>query len=151
MRRQFGLVIAMFTLTALVVGIVGVAAVEASKKKGSDGCTPGFWKQDQRFGAWTAPYTPDTLFSAVFRGAFPGKTLLDVLQPQNAGPNVKLNALGRHTVAALLNTASPDVDYAYTNPQTVIDAFNAVFPGSDSSYLALKDVFAGFNKLACPL
>ena len=149
MKRQFGLVVTMLTVATLLIGIIGVAAVEASKKKGSEGCTPGYWKQTQHFDSWTAPYTPTTQFSAVFDNAFPGKTLLDVLQPQNAGPDVHLNALGRHAVAALLNTASHDVDYAYTNPQTVIDLFNGVYPGGD--YEGLKNIFAGFNELGCPI
>jgi len=144
MKRRFGLLVTMLTLTALVIGVIGVAAVEASKKKGSEGCTPGYWKQEQHFDSWTG-YTPNQLFSSVFENAFPGLTLLQVLEQGGGG----LNALGRHTVAALLNTASPDVDYAYTDPQTVINLFNAVFPGGD--YEALKNIFAGFNELGCPL
>jgi hypothetical protein len=45
-----------------------------------------------------APYAPSTPFSAVFDDAFPGKTLLQVLQQGEGG----LTALGRHTVAALV-------------------------------------------------
>ena len=51
---------------------------------GGEGCTPGYWKQPHHFFAWTAPYTPDTLFCDVFFGdfpgdecAFPGLTLLE--------------------------------------------------------------------------
>jgi hypothetical protein len=149
MKRRFGLIVTMLTMAALLIGVIGVASVEASKKKGSEGCTPGYWKQSQHFDSWPSQYAPGELFSAVFEDAFPGKTLLDVLQPQNAGPNVHLNALGRHAVAALLNTASANVDYAYTDPQTVIDLFNGVFPGGN--YDGLKNIFAGFNELACPL
>jgi hypothetical protein len=111
---------------------------------GTQGCTPGYWKQDQHFWAWTAPYTPATLFSAVFEDAFPGKTLLQVLGLGGGG----LNALGRHTVAALLNAAAANVAYPYTALQ-VIDAFNAVFPGGD--YEGLKDDFDAANNLGCPL
>ena len=59
-----------------------------------------------------------------------------------------LNALGRHTVAALLNGASADVDADLTAAQ-VIAAFNAVFPGGD--YEGQKNIFAGFNEQGCPL
>lgn len=111
---------------------------------GGEGCTPGFWKQTQHFPFWTAPYTPGTLFSAVFEDAFPGMTLLQVASLGGGG----LNALGRHTVAALLNAASADVDYGFT-VQEVIDGFNAVFPGGD--YEGLKGDFEYENELGCGL
>jgi len=114
---------------------------------GGEGCTPGYWKQSQHFDSWPAPYTPDTLFSAVFEDAFPGKTLVQVAGLGGGG----LNALGRHTVAALLNGASGDVDYDFTDGD-VIAAFNGVFPSADSDdYEDLKDVFAGLNEQGCPL
>lgn len=146
MKRRLGFAIVLLTTMALLVGAVGVATVSASKKKGSEGCTPGYWKQDQHFDSWTSPYDPDDSFtSAGFENAFPGMTLLEVLQQGGGG----LNALGRHTVAALLNTASPDVDTAYTSPSTVINLFNLVFP--DGDYEGLKNIFAGYNELGCPL
>jgi hypothetical protein len=144
MNRRFGMVIVLLTTLALLVGAVGVATVSASKKKGAEGCTPGYWKQDQHFDSWTG-YSPDQKFDTVFEDAFGELTLLEVLQQGGGG----LNALGRHTVAALLNVASGDVDYAYTSTQTVIDAFNAVYPNGD--YEGLKNIFAGFNELGCPI
>jgi hypothetical protein len=111
---------------------------------GGEGCTPGYWKQKQHFDSWTPPYTPDMQFSAVFDDAFPGMTLLEVLQQGGGG----LKALGRHTVAALLSSASSGVDYDLSTAQ-VISAFNAVFPGGD--YEGQKDIFAGFNEQGCPL
>lgn len=110
---------------------------------GMEGCTPGYWKQPQHFGAWEG-YTPDQAFSSVFEDAFPGKTLLDVLE-EGGGD---LDALGRHTVAALLNAASGDVDY-YLGEQEVIEAFNEVYP--DGDYEGLKDEFEEKNELGCPL
>lgn len=111
---------------------------------GGEGCTPGYWKQSQHFDSWPAPYTPSTQFSAVFEDAFPGKTLLQVLGQGGGG----LIALGRHTVAALLNAASSGVSYNLT-VQQVIDGFNNVFPGGD--YEGQKDLFAGYNEQGCPL
>lgn len=145
MKRRFGIGIVMLTTMALLFGIVAVASVSASKKKGSEGCTPGYWKQEQHFGSWTSPYDPSDLFSAHFENAFPGKTLLQVLWNGGGG----LNALGRHTVAALLNTASPDVDTLWTDPAAVIAAFNLAFPGGN--YEGLKNIFAAGNELGCPL
>lgn len=114
---------------------------------GGEGCTPGFWKQSQHFPAWlNPPYSPSTQFSAVFDNAFPGKTLLQVLSQGGGG----LKALGRHTVAALLNAATADVSYDITT-QGVIDAFNEVYPGSKSDYNGLKYEFENFNEQGCPI
>ncbi len=109
------------------------------------GCTPGYWKQRQHFDSWTAPYTPQTLFSDVFANAFPGKTLLQVLGQGGGG----LNALGRHTVAALLNAASAGVTYNYQTPADVINAFNAAF--TSGNYETQKNLFEGYNEQGCPL
>lgn len=109
---------------------------------GGEGCTPGYWKQSQHFDSWVG-YTPGQLFSTVFADAFPGKTLLQVLGQGGGG----LNALGRHTVAALLN-ASSSVDYDLNTAQ-VIAAFNAAFASGD--YETQKNIFAGFNEQGCPL
>jgi hypothetical protein len=114
--------------------------------EGGEGCTPGFWKAPQHADSWPAPYTTSTLFSSVFENAFPGLTLDQVLDLEGQGS--ALNNLGRHTVAALLNAASPDVDYDLTVAE-VIAAFNAVFPGGD--YEDLKNEFEGFNEQGCPL
>lgn len=111
---------------------------------GGQGCTPGYWKQAQHFDSWVG-YTPNTLFSDVFENAFPGRTLLQVLSQGGGG----LTALGRHTVAALLNAASGGVAYDVATPAEVIARFNAVFPGGD--YSGLKDTFEGFNEQGCPL
>lgn len=112
---------------------------------GTQGCTPGYWKQRQHFDSWTSPYTPNTLFDDVFDDAFPGKTLLQVLGQGGGG----LKALGRHTVAALLNSAAGSgVDYGMS-ATAVIDAFNAAYASSD--YSTLKDQFEGFNERGCNL
>jgi hypothetical protein len=113
---------------------------------GGQGCTPGYWRQPHHFFAWTAPYEPTTLFSDVFENAFPGMTLLEVAK-QGGG---KLKALGRHTVAALLNGASGGVDYDLSAAE-VINACNDEYPGSGNDYNSLKNYFEGFNQQGCPL
>ncbi len=115
--------------------------------RGGQGCTPGYWKQSQHFDSWTSPYTPSTLFSDVFANAFPGKTLLQVAGLGGGG----LNALGRHTVAALLNTASAGVSYDLTTSQ-VITSFNTAFATrNNKKYTDQKDVFEFLNEQGCPL
>ena len=113
---------------------------------GGEGCTPGYWKQDQHFDSWPAPYTPDMLFSDVFEDAFPGMTLVEVASTDAGG----LDALGRHVVAALLNSASDGVSYDLTTDE-VIDMFNDVYPSTEEDYEALKDIYAGYNEQDCPL
>jgi hypothetical protein len=113
---------------------------------GGEGCTPGYWKQEQHFDSWTNPYDPGDAFSAHFENAFPGMTLLEVLKQGGGG----LDALGRHTVAALLNSANSGVDYAFS-PATVKASFNDVYPGTKTEYETLKNQFAAQNERGCPL
>jgi hypothetical protein len=110
---------------------------------GGEGCTPGYWKVLVHRDSWV-DYSPSDLFSSVFEDAFPGKTLLQVMWQGGGG----LNALGRHTVAALLNAASPDVEYDMT-VEEVIAAFNEVYP--DGDYEGLKMELEDFNEQGCPL
>ncbi len=139
------------TVTGTVLGSPGggpggVFAEFFNSRTGGEGCTPGYWKQPHHFDSWPAPYTPGTLFSDVFEDAYPGMTLLDVLH--NRGNRTGLEALGRHTVAALLNSAS--VAYAFGTAE-VINDFNAVFPGTKRDYNRQKETFANANEAVCPL
>ncbi len=110
---------------------------------GGEGCTPGYWKQPHHWDSWVG-YNPDDLFVDVFGvDAFPGMTLVEVAG-QGGG---KLNALGRHTVAALLNATS-SVNYDLTE-QEVIDAFVAAY--NSGNYNAQKNIFEGYNEQGCPL
>lgn len=114
---------------------------------GGQGCTPGYWKQSQHFGSWTAPYTPSTLFSDVFSNAFPGKTLLQVLGQGGGG----LKALGRHSVAALLNAASANVEYDLSVAQ-VISAFNSAYASANAGTIEQqKNLLDMLNNQGCPL
>jgi hypothetical protein len=111
----------------------------------SNGCTPGFWKQEQHVGSWPAPLAAETPFVDAFGvDAFPGLTLLDVLELGEAD----LDALGRHAVAALLSALSDDVDYPLTDEE-VIEAFEVAY--DSGVYEDTKDVFAAYNEDHCPL
>ena len=114
--------------------------------EGDEGCGPGFWKQAHQFDDWTSPYHPGDQFSEYFENAFPGMTLLQVLQQGGGG----LNALGRQTVAALLNAASPDLDYQHNTGQ-VVSSFNSVFPDTKAQYEGVKDTFEAANNSQCRL
>lgn len=121
-----------------------------------EGCSPGYWKQAHHFNSWVG-YTPDTLFSTVFEAnhnPFGTKTLLQVLQQGGGG----INALGRHTVSALLNAAALQPNYGFTTAQ-VLSLFRGVYsnpPGTvgTAAQNALSALFAGMedvNGRVCPL
>jgi hypothetical protein len=110
---------------------------------GGEGCTPGYWKAPQHFDSWVG-YSPNQLFSSVFVNAFPGKTLVQVAALNGGG----LNALGRHTVAALLSASNDDVSYP-DSVEDVIALFNEAYDLSD--YERLKNRFEAQNEAGCPL
>ena len=114
-----------------------------SEGRGGEGCTPGYWKQPHHYDSWTG-YTPTQLFSSVFANAFPDMTLAQVVGQGGGG----IKALGRHTVAALLNAASPGVEYPLTTSQ-VISKFNAAY--ASGRYEATKNEFAALNERNCYL
>jgi hypothetical protein len=132
------------------------AALSVPPFSGGEGCTPGYWKQKHHFDSWVN-FEPNDLFSDVFgptikikhgkkRRKVTDPTLLQALKARGGG----INALARHTVAALLNAASPDVSYDLFVTD-VIDEFNAVYPGTKYDYKSLKNLFESFNEQGCPL
>jgi hypothetical protein len=121
------------------------AGLSITPPAGGEGCTPGFWKN--HVAAWASPYDPDDDFADFFEDAFPGKTLHQVLELGGGG----LNALGRHTVAALLNAAHIDINYGIATPTGVINAFDAVYEGGKAEYENQKDIFEDFNENGCPI
>lgn len=140
------------SMTVNLQGSGGIDNIRISTDTPAMGCTPGFWRNWDGNGpqpnAWASTgYSPDQQFSSLFDDAFSGKTLGQVVELGGGG----LNALGRHTVAALLNAAHPNVVYGISDPNDVIDAFNDVYPGTKSDYNHLKDQFEGFNEAGCPL
>jgi hypothetical protein len=125
--------------------LVIITNTEIVPPGGGQGCTPGYWKQSHHFDSWQG-FAPTDKFETVFgRNAFPGDPTLVQIAANGGGG---INALGRHTVAALLNAASSGVNYDLSVAQ-VIAAFQAAF---DSGNLeAQKNIFSGFNEQGCPL
>ena len=123
---------------------------------GGQGCTPGYWRQEHHFDDWTN-HSPGNSFGSVFdlpsalerpeHNVNPANlTMLDAVTLRGG----KVNALIRHTVAALLNAANPNVAYDYTEQQ-VIDKYNAAIQGSASDIESQKNDFARLNEQGCPL
>ncbi|MCA8963025.1 MAG: hypothetical protein KDC38_21025, partial [Planctomycetes bacterium] len=125
-------------------GTAFVILLLPSPSDGGEGCGHGYWKQSQHFDAWPTPYPPDLPFDEVFDDTFPGKSLVEVLQLPGGG----LHALGRAAVAALLNAASPDVDYPLTADE-VIQMFDDAVPGGGLQ--ATKNELEALNDAGCPL
>jgi hypothetical protein len=125
------------SLPASMVWVTGALYVEPPEEDECEGCTPGFWKN--HVGAWAGtPYEPTDDFDATFGVDYfdPDLTLCEALW--NGGGGV--NALGRHAVAALLNSAHGVVDYCLTD-KDIEDAVENMDKGT----------LADFNEQYCPL
>lgn len=99
---------------------------------GNNGCSPGYWKNHN----FPNGYSSSTKFADVFNNNVYGNaTMLTVLKTGGGG----LAALGRQTVSAYFN-AIVYADFGYS-AMGVIDAFNAVVPGTSAAQNSLKDAF----------
>jgi hypothetical protein len=111
-----------------------------------EGCTPGYWKNHL---TWPAPYTPDTLVSSVFNlSGYPADYTF--MQALTYGGPVKAQILLRAAVAAALNIANSEVDYALTLAQLQTQV-NTALAGSNSDKTTLNGVIDGYNNAGCPL
>ena len=114
--------------------------------QGGEGCTPGYWKQPHHFDSWPAPYAPSQTFDATFSvTAFGDDTLAEVLGANGGG----VNALGRHAVAALLNSASEGVSYSMSAAQVLAAVQAALAKGGDIE--GTKNILVRLNEQGCPL
>ena len=134
-----------------------ISIITWSLPGGGEGCTPGYWKNnwDKWEGVSWEPtgYSGGDLFSAVFgrtievtvgRRVITNPTLFQALNAQGGG----INALARHAVAALLNAASPDVDYDYS-----VAAVKSMVQGAlpDGDIDGVKGDLADANEAGCPI
>ena len=138
----------------VLTAMLALSAAVPTGVLASEGCTPGYWKQPQHFADWpTNVGTTSTLLKDVTAAGgsvtfvtnpLSELTLLAILQTGGGG----LDALGRHTVAALLNAGSSGVDYSPSRA-LIIAWFNAAYGSGD--YETLKDLLEGENESGCPL
>jgi hypothetical protein len=120
-----------------------------------EGCTPGFWKQPQHLDAWMV-YTPGQTLESVFDvpDAFglDSVTLLAALSLEGGSTTADAaEVLLRQAVAALLNAASPEVDYPLTETEIIAAVNAALASGDRGTILALAEQLDTFNNLFCPL
>jgi len=106
------------------------------KGGGDEGCTPGFWRNHLSHWAATG-YSPDMIFDEVFGCEIFGDDTTLGWAVDNPGI---LKNLAFHGVAALLNAAHPDVDYALSESEVI----QAVCNGD-------KDLLAAANEAGCSL
>ena len=145
-----------YTFTAQVKDSSGLKSGTVSQSctititgAGSQGCTPGYWKNHTD--AWVG-YSPKETVGAVFSNASPYDTesLLDGLQG-GGGPGVDgaKQILLRAAIAALLNSKS--ISYPLTTSQIITMTDNALASNDRDTILALESVLDGYNNLGCPL
>ena len=119
-----------------------------------EGLTPGFWKTHSIYGpaplaGWPQTgYSPDDSYNAIFGVSVAGNPTL--LQALNAGGGA-LNALLRHSTAALLNAAHPNVEYAYTVAQVISLTQAAILSGDAGQIESTKNLFETQNELGADL
>ena len=119
------------------------------------GCTPGFWKNHATSPPWKN-YEPDDEFEDVFDRTITISSGSDPTLLQALGANGGcVNALARHTVAALLNAAAiGPPSFPFTEAQ-VISKFKAAYdtplgPSYCTTIENQKDEFAFANEKECP-
>jgi hypothetical protein len=119
------------------------------------GCTPGYWKAEQHFDSWPAPYIPTganaTRFSVAFGRVLPGYPgNLTLLQAVKLGGG-QYQALGRHATAALLNATTSSINYGMTPAQVITLVQAAIDSGNLTTVEATKDQLSMLNERGCPL
>jgi len=122
-------------------GCSGVCVIE---QHGGQGCSTGFWKNGHHFRSWKQ-FLPSQNYGTVF-GVRPSftKTLLGALQQGGGGEK----ALGRQAVAALLNAANAQVNYAFTVRQVIAKVQQAY---AARTFEAVAHELEVENERACPL
>jgi hypothetical protein len=122
---------------------------------GDEGCTPGFWKNHAPE-AWAGTgLTPGQLVGPLFIGelaAIGSLTLLEALDG-GGGPDLlgAQRILIRAAVAALLNAASPNVDYSLSTAQVIALVNAALASGDRDTILEAAADLDEENNLGCPL
>ena len=147
------LAVAGFLVAASIAGVGGASGTTVA----FEGCTPGYWKVEQHHDSWAATgFTTSQTLESVFNvpDAFGVDNVsLVAAMSFGGGPTLtdKAKLLLHHAVAALLNSAHPDVDYPRTTAEVIADVNAALASGSASTMTALKNELDADNNLGCPL
>jgi hypothetical protein len=125
--------------------------------RGAEGCTPGYWKVAQHLDSWVPTgYAPSQTLESVFD--VPDSYGLDNYTLRQAlgfkgGSSISGAAqiLLRAGVAALLNAAHPDVDYALSTAEVIAQVNAALASGDRATILSLAADLDAANNSDCPL
>jgi hypothetical protein len=132
-------------LWSKILTISGEVNVKESEPPPEDeeGCSPGFWKNHTD--TWPQGYSADDQVRNFLGEDAPSDlTLLEALELGGG----ELNALLRHVVAALLNSAHADIDYPYDD-DAIIALFQEAVDGGDIE--GAKGLLEEANEAGCPL
>ncbi len=146
------------------MGIVGTVGIDITKYVqghylvqsggGTEGLTPGFWKNHSEAGpaplaGWPETgLTPGQSYELIFGVDVPGTpSLIDALGANGGG----IYALERHSGAALLNASDPYVDYLYTVAQVIAMTRAAILSGDATQIENVKNLFETQNQLGADL
>lgn len=124
----------------------------------SQGCTPGYWKQPHHFDSWVATgYSPNQTLESVFdipnSFGIDNDSLATALS-YHGGSTTKAAAqiLLRAGVAALLNSADPDINYSLTTAQVISQINAALASNNRATILSLATQLDQYNNRGgCPL
>ncbi len=133
------------TTTTMPTTTTTKATMTTSKPKGDYGCTPGYWRQAHHYDSW-AGYSPGQDYEMVF-GVVDNSFTATLGQAVRFGGGGRY-ALARHAVAALLNSANPDVEYQFTTTE-VIELVQDAYETGD--FEDAKDILEDANEEGCPL
>jgi hypothetical protein len=153
----------MFQLgTAAGDGLTGSGAIDdivvchREQQTGSQGCTPGYWKNHTSRWSGTG-YTTSTTIGSVFTlpsslSSFSSMTFIQALEGGGgSGLSGATKILLRAAVAALLNAANTNVDYPRTTEEIIEDVNAALASEDRDTILELAADLDEDNNLGCPL
>jgi hypothetical protein len=128
----------------------GVCEPPPPPPPGDEGCTPGYWKNHTDSWPPTGYSTGQSLVSVFGSNALAGSLLDGLGFGGGSGVVGAKRILLRAAVSALLNSASPGVDYTRTTAQ-VIASVTTTLGGTREAMLALASALDADNNLGCPL
>jgi len=134
--------------------VTNVHGVKLEVCSSNEGCTPGYWRSDLESWEQTG-LSPEYKFSEVF-GLLESEIIeINLKQYQILDPTLGqavnangggLDALIRHSVAALLNSQSA-INYPLTSEQVVLSFYESY---SSENYEDTKNMFVELNENGCP-
>ncbi len=144
---------------AVMAGSVALAPVATAQNIGTEGCTPGYWKNHTESWVGTV-YRPNRQLENVFDlpptlAEYGDLTLLQALSLRGgSGLDGAAEILLRAATAAVLNAAHEGVAYPYrrfTQFMIITKVNSALASGDRSQILSLAETLDEANNLGCPL